>query len=147
MRSIATAIASSVAILTSPWQGQAQEVVGLWDVTWAQAVRYDGDEMEIQRWGDATLELHGNGDEVTGTWTTSIVETVRWSLSGTWTGDLLTLTATERDSDNPELAVVEEMRWRARLTPEGLVGDMTMVLRGRARDLRWRPWNARKPDS
>ena len=123
---------------------EAQDLAGTWDVEWAQAVRYEDGELQIQRWGDAALELHLEGDQLTGSWTTNIQERVQWTVTGTFANGRLTLTAAEHDSDNAQLDMVEEMRWRGTLTDAGLEGDMTMVFRGRTGDLRWRPWSATK---
>ena len=105
---LAAVFLASLAPLPTPRTSAAQELAGTWEVTWAQAVRYRDDEMEIQRWGTGLLELVSTG----------------------------------HDSDNPDLDIVEEMRWRGVLADGRLEGQMTMVLRGRGGDLRWRPWSA-----
>jgi len=144
-RARSTMVAASLmasAFLAVPSPAHAQEVAGSWNITWAQAVRYKDGELEIQRWGTGMLKLDVDGEHVTGTWTTSVQETVRWTVSGTFSGGRLNLVSTGHDSDNPQLAIVEEMRWRAVLGEVGLEGEMTMVIRGRDGDLRWRPWSA-----
>jgi hypothetical protein len=131
--------------LAAPLAASAQAVSGTWDVTWAQAVRYERDgSMEIQRWGEALLELHQDGDRVTGSWITNILEEVRWTVEGTVSEGGLTLTSTGHDSDNPELEMVLEMRWRAEVSEDGLEGESRIVVRGREDLVRWRPWSAKR---
>lgn len=121
----------------------AQDVSGHWDVTWAQAVRNERDgTMTIQKWGEATLELTQEGDRVTGTWTTRIRGVVTWKVDGMLRGGRLSLTATEHDSDDPELAAIARMRWRATLSGDHLDGEMTLSFEGAGRERRWRPWRA-----
>lgn len=132
--------------LTSPGPvvGQADSAAGSWRVTWAQAVRNNRDgTQEIQKWGDATLILKQDGEQVSGTWTSTALDQVTWQVSGTFRDGRLVLEATENDSDDPQLAVVERMRWRATLEGDRLDGQMTLEFRGRgARP--WRPWRAER---
>jgi len=138
----AAAAVLSVAF-TAPGDAATQDVSGAWGVTWAQAVRNNPDgSMEIQRWGDAELVLGQDGDQVSGRWTTQVSGRVTWTVRGTLAGDRLTLTASEHDSDDPQLAQVLEMRWRGRLAGDRLEGEMTLVFRGADRPRPWRPWRA-----
>lgn len=131
-----------------PRRAAAQDVSGTWDVTWAQAVRINRDgSVEIQKWGPATLVLHQEGDAVTGTWTTRAAGVVTWKVEGTLRDGRLELSARENDSDDPELAVVSRLRWRAEVEGGHLEGKMTLELRGSDRARPWRPWRAeRKSD-
>lgn len=131
--------------LATPLGSVAQDVSGTWEVTWAQAVRYEGDgSLEVQRWGEALLELRQDGDGVEGTWITDILEEVRWTVQGTVSGGRLALTSTGHDSENPDLEIVEEMRWRAEVSGDALEGETRMVIRGRENVVRWRPWSAKR---
>jgi hypothetical protein len=127
-------------------RAHAQESVsGTWQVRWAQAIRVEEDEsVTIQRWGEAELALVQDGDEVTGTWTTNVLEEVTWSVRGTFRDGRLRLEATEHDSDNPELAMVERLVWDARVVSDGLEGEMWMELARRRRQPARRPFTAER---
>ena len=131
--------------LATPLGGSAQALSGAWDVTWAQAVRFERDgSMEIQRWAEAGLVLQQEGDRITGTWTENVLEEVRWTVEGTLSGGLLTLRSTGHDSENGDLEIVEERLWRAQVSGDTLEGETRMVIRGRPDVVRWRPWSARR---
>lgn len=139
---MAVALCGTTAAVSSA-AAAGQDVSGSWNVTWAQAVRNNQDgAQEIQKWGDATLSLHQQGERVHGEWTQTVLERVTWKVEGTLVGDRLTLSATDHDSTNPQLAQVQEMRWRATLAVDGLDGEMTLVFRGAQRSRPWRPWRA-----
>jgi len=137
-----------VLALGSSHDASAQAIepaAGLWAVRWAQAVRVNADlSVEIQRWGDGELELSVDGETVTGRWTTSIVETVNWSVSGTLRDGLLRLEATENDSTNPELDIVERLVITAHVQAGEMEGEIAMWFRGRERDPAPRPFTARR---
>jgi len=144
MRRMLTAVAlCGTTAAVSSASAACQDVSGSWNVTWAQAVRNNRDgTQEIQKWGDATLSLHQEGERVYGEWTQTVLERVTWKVEGTLVGDRLTLSATDHDSTNPQLAQVQEMRWRATLASDRLDGEMTLVFRGAQRSRPWRPWRA-----
>ena len=138
----AAAATLSIAV-GAPTPAATQGVSGAWDVTWAQAVRNNRDgSMEVQRWGDAALVLRQDGDQVSGQWAVQVSGRVTWTVQGTLAGDRLTLTASEHDSDDPQLAQVLEMRWRGRVSGDRLEGEMALVFRGADRPRAWRPWRA-----
>lgn len=121
----------------------AQDVSGTWDVRWAQGVRVNRDgTVEIQRWGDAELVLSQQGDRVTGRWTTRIQETVNWSVSGTLRSGHLRLEATEHDSENPELEMVELIEWDGALTDDRIEGHVSLTFRRMRREPGARPFTA-----
>lgn len=121
----------------------AQDVTGAWDVRWAQAVRVNGDgSVEIQKWGDAELVLEQDGSRVTGSWTTDVLERVQWRLSGTIQNGRLRLEATDHDSTNEELAIVERIDWEATVRQDGIEGHVFLVIRGRQRAPGRRPFAA-----
>ena len=142
-RALAMWVTVSLLALVTP--ASSQEIEGVWDVRWAQAVRVNADgSVEIQRWGDATLVLTREGDEVRGTWTTDVVERVEWRLAGTMDGATLTLTATENDSSNPDLAIVERLDWSASVHGDDIEGEVSMIIRGRSRPPARRPFTAQR---
>jgi hypothetical protein len=119
------------------------QVAGDWDVRWAQAIRVNGDgSVEIQGWGDATLTLTQDGDQVNGVWTTNVLEEVHWPVSGTLSGDRLTLRAGENDSTNPELDVVEQLVWEGTVAEDRIEGTVVMSFRGMSRSPGERPFTA-----
>ena len=134
-------------LASAPAPGKAQDVSGDWDVRWAQAIRVNTDgTVEIQAWGDAELSLRQEGTRLTGTWTTNVLEEVHWPVTGTLEGERLTLRATENDSDNPELDVVEQLAWEGTVTADGLEGTVAMSFRNMRRPPAARPFTAtRRP--
>jgi hypothetical protein len=98
--------------------------------------------LEIQKWGEALLVLHQDREHLSGAWTTSVVGQVTWKVEGTVRAGLISLSSSEHDSADPQLAAVQEMRWRGTLTDDRLEGEMTLVFRGAARAPSWRPWRA-----
>jgi len=100
--------------------------------------------MEIQKWGHALLVLRQEGERVSGTWTTDVVGRVTWQVEGTLRDGRISLSASEHDSTDPQLAQVQEMRWRGTLAGNGLEGEMTLLFRGADRARGWRPWRARR---
>ena len=129
--------------VTWPRPMAAQDVAGTWTVTWAQAVRNNRDgTQEIQKWGDAVLVLAQDGDHVSGEWTTTVLGRVTWKVEGSVQNGRLILSASEHDSNDPQLAQVGEMRWRGTLDGDRLEGEMTLVFRGAERPRAWRPWRA-----
>lgn len=136
-----------VGLLAIPSSSLAQDVTGVWDVRWAQAVRINRDgSVEIQRWGDAELALTRDGTAVSGTWTTHVAETVTWTVAGTVEGDRILLEATENDSDNPELEIVERLVWRGTIAPNAIEGTVEMSFKGMDRVPGARPFTAtRRP--
>lgn len=136
-----TALAATLVLVPAP--ALTQDVSGDWEVRWAQAIRVNGDgTVEIQRWGDATLTLRQDGARVTGTWTTNVLEEVNWPVAGRLEGDRLTLRATENDSSNPELDVVEELAWEGTVSPDRIEGTVAMSFNGMSRPPGERPFTA-----
>ena len=118
----------------------AQDLSGSWEVTWAQAVRYNRDgTSEVQRWGKARLTLTQAGDSVRGHWRAD-AGGVTWQVAGRVRDGVLRLSATERDSDDPELAMVERMEWEAMVEKDELRGSVWMVIPRLGREPRKRPW-------
>lgn len=133
MRRRVGALLALLALLPVRGLAQASDapLAGRWSVTWAQAVRVNPDgSLEIQRWGDAELILHVEGERVTGEWITSLRDRVTWRVEGSWEDGRLHLTATEHDSDNPELAAVESMEWEARVEAGRMEGTVWLHFRG-----------------
>jgi hypothetical protein len=127
----------------APGGVSGQDVSGTWDVRWAQGVRVNRDgSVEIQRWGDAELVLSQQGDRVTGRWTTHIVETINWSVSGTLQSGRLRLEATEHDSENPELEMVELIEWDGTLDGDRIEGHVSLTFREMRREPGARPFTA-----
>ena len=119
----------------------AQDVSGSWDVTWAQAVRYNRDgTSDVQRWGKARLVLAQEGDSVRGHWRAD-AGGVTWQVTGVVGDGVLRLAATERASADPELAMVERMEWEATVEGGQLRGDVWMVIPRLGREPRKRPWS------
>ena len=107
---------------------------GTWDVRWAQAVRTSGSTLlEVQRWGDAVLELAAAGDSVHGRWTTNVLEEVNWTVSGTARDGVLHLRGTEHDSENAELDIVESVELEVTVQGDSLEGTVLLRFRGAVR--------------
>jgi hypothetical protein len=135
--------AFAAVLALAPAPALAQDVSGDWEVRWAQAIRVNGDgTVEVQGWGDAALTLSQDGALVTGTWTTNVLEEVSWPVSGTLEGDRLTLRATENDSANPELDVVEQLVWEGTVSPDRIEGTVAMSFKGMNRPPGERPFTA-----
>lgn len=121
------------------------DIEGRWDVRWAQAIRNNADgTVEIQRWGDAILDLSATADGVEGSWTTEVIERVVWTVSGTWVDGVLRLEGTENDSANPELDIVERITLSARLSSGELEGEVRLHIRGRDRAPSARPFSGER---
>lgn len=122
----------------------AQDVSGTWEVTWAQAVRIEADGRPlIQKWGQARLTLRQDGNSVVGTWKADVAD-VTWRLTGTVEGGVLRLRATEHDSGDPELSMVEGMNWEGSLQAGRLEGRMWLVVRRAGREPVRRPWHGER---
>ena len=127
--------------------GAQESVDGVWAVDWPRAVRYERDgTMEIQAWGEAVLTLVQEGDRVTGTWATNIIEPVEWNVEGSIVDGSLKLEAHTNNSTNPELDIVDHMLWEGTVTGGTMEGRVAIVIRGREGLRRWRPWSARRLD-
>lgn len=129
----------------------AQDVSGVWKVTWAAGVRVQRDgAVEVENWGEATLDLHQEADRVTGIWTRSIEGqgSARWTVEGTFRGGVLTLSGSEGEADSQvvrdQLAQVEGLEWQGRLTGDRLEGEMRVILRDAPRLSVARPWHAER---
>jgi hypothetical protein len=129
----------------------AQDVSGTWEVTWAAGVRVQRDGgVEVERWGEATLDLDQEGDRVTGIWTRPIEGqgSVRWTVEGTFRDGVVALRASEGAADGQvvrdQLAQVEGLEWEGRLTGDGLEGEMRVILRDAPRLSVPRPWRAQR---
>lgn len=137
---------SAVALPGAPDWGRAQEV-SHWDVTWAQAVRIEsGGELTIQRWGEARLVLEPGerAGHVRGTWSTPALD-VTWTVTGTLDDDgRLRLSATEHDSEDPELEMIESLQWVALIDGDRIEGEMWMVIPRMGRPPARRPWRGNK---
>ncbi|MEM7416737.1 MAG: hypothetical protein AAF389_14625 [Gemmatimonadota bacterium] len=121
------------------------EIEGRWDVRWAQGIRNNADgSIEIQRWGDAVLDLTVADGLVEGSWTTDVLERVVWAVSGQWQDGQLRLEGTENDSGNPELDIVERMTLSARLIDGALEGEVRLHIRGRDRIPGARPFTGQR---
>ena len=124
------------------------DLAGLWEVRWAQAIRNNRDgTVDIQRWGDAILDLSVEGESVTGTWTTEVVERVVWQVAGSYDGTALRLEGTEHDSANEELSIVDRISFRAALDGQELEGVVRVHIRGRDREPADRPFSGRRAGS
>lgn len=122
---------------------RAQDVSGDWDVRWAQAVRVESDgSVEVQAWGDAELHLVQDADRLTGTWTTHVRETVRWTFEGTIQDGRFSLESAGHDSHNPELVVVEGVHWEGALVDGRLDGYVAMRFQGMRREPARHPFSA-----
>ena len=148
----ATLAVTLLLAVLAPWwtatEAEAQDLNGEWDVRWAQAVRVNADgTVEVQRWGDASLALQHSGEQVTGTWTTEVRERVTWAVTGTVRDGRLLLVATEHDSANDELAVVERITWQAEVKDDRLEGHVMLVIRGRQREPGRRPFTAARSEN
>lgn len=127
----------------------AQSVGGTWNVRWAQAIRIERDgTVVVRRWGDGTLTLAVRGGSVSGEWTTETArEPVTWTVSGSTTGGSLRLTATENDSNDPEIALIERVDFEATVGAEALEGHIRMTIRGQDREPVSRPFSASRGGS
>lgn len=137
-------VAAVLALAARPVGAQeAPDIAGTWDVRWAQAVRVNRDlSVEVQGWGDAILQLEQDGSELSGTWTTEVRERISWSVTGSILGERVTLRATEHDSDDAELAIVESIEWTGSLTGGELHGHVMLRIGGRDREPARRPFTA-----
>jgi len=129
----------------------AQDVSGIWGVTWAQGIRVQRDgSVEVESWGEATLDLQQAGDRVTGTWIRRLGEqgVARWQVDGAFREGVLRLAATQSEADTDlvraQLAQVERMEWEGRLESGRLGGEMRVVLRDAPRLNAARPWRAER---
>jgi len=128
------------AALAAVGEATAQDVAGTWEVTWAQAVRVNGDgSVEFLRWGEAVLTLAREGERVTGTWVGPLAT---WKVEGSFSAGSVTLSAHEHDSSDPQMAAIERFRWSGRLDGDRLEGQMWIDLRDRDREPPARPWRA-----
>ncbi|MDA0313489.1 MAG: hypothetical protein O2992_15445 [Gemmatimonadetes bacterium] len=138
----AFAAATALILALTPAIANAQTTDVTWNVTWAQAVRINRDgPVEIQKWGDAELALTVDGGVVTGRWTTTVAEGVTWTVRGTLENGRLSLEATEHDSTNPELDMVEKVQFRATIDVDKIEGTVSMSFKGMNRDPGSRPFN------
>lgn len=145
VRTALSTLVAAAALSALPHSITAQDVSGTWDATWAQAVTVARDgRVGIAKWGKATLRLHQVGDSVTGTWTTTMVQTVHWKVSGTVHDGRLTLHATENDATDPDFAAITELRWSGTVKGDTVEGNMVMELRGSTRERPERPWRAKR---
>lgn len=128
--------------------GTDSSVEGRWEVRWAQAVRNNGDgSMEVQRWGDATLELSVDGARVEGVWVTDVLERVVWTVEGTVDGATVRLEGTENDSSNPELDIVDRITITATVAGDEIEGTVRLHIRGRDRPPGARPFSGSRVES
>lgn len=134
-------LATGLSLASAP--AAAQDGSGDWEVRRAQAVRVKGDgTVEIQGWGDAALSLREDGGQVTGTWTTNVLEEVHWNVNGTLDGDQLTLRATENDSTDPEHNLVEQLVWNGTFSSDRIEGTVATWFRSMNRVAGQRPFTA-----
>lgn len=128
--------------LTAQADGPAS---GKWDVEWAQAVRVEsGGNVLVQRWGDAVLTLRQENDSVSGTWYTDVLEPITWQVSGTFSNGQLRLVATEHDSSDPELDVIERIEFVATVTGSQIEGTIAMSFTGMTRPPGRRPFSGER---
>ena len=127
----------------------AQEVNGTWKVTWAQGIRVERDgSVEVERWGEATLDLRQQGDSVTGSWTRTIPGegVARWRVEGTLRDGLLRLAGRDGSGDSEatrsQVAQIESLGWEGRLEGDRLAGEMWLVVTDVPRPGARRPWHA-----
>jgi len=145
---IAIAIAAAL-VLGAP--AAAQDVTGVWSVTWAQGVRVPRNgSVEVESWGRATLDLRQSGGAVTGTWIRTIEGegTARWKVEGTVHDGVLRLGSSESEADSPRLAAqlaqIDSIGWEGRLDGDRLVGEMWLVVPDVERLRARRPWHAER---
>ena len=136
-------------LLPAPVYGQPatplDAFAGSWSARWAQGVRtFPDGSMEIERWGEGSLDIEVEEDAASATWTTEVRERVSWVLEGALQGDALVLRSVGHDSSNPELAVVERLEMRVRLEGGELAGGMWLHFRGRERTSSERPIRAER---
>lgn len=129
----------------------AQDVSGVWKVAWAAGMRIQRDgSVEVENWGEATLDLRQEGDRVSGTWIRSVEGegTARWSVVGTFREGLLALSATEGEADTPvvraQLDQIESLNWEGKLTDDRLEGEMWLIIPEAPRAGLRRPWHAER---